>query len=237
MTGSTSTEASAKSDGLESLGRQAYRVLRGAIRSGAIQPDRRYSEAELAEVLGVSRTPVREALKALERDGVLRTASRRGYQLRSYSEEEIGELLVLRTLLERLAVSRLAERATPADVERLEAAVARQAEHAAEPTDMFALDEDFHLLIAQLAGLPRTQDILASLRSAMAVIYAGTPPSSGLSREAIAEHRGIVAAIADGAGDRAAQLVERHVEHATQPLLEGARERSAQRALMRLTVS
>lgn len=235
MTDATGKAGTTKSDGLESLGRQAYRVLRAAIRSGAIQPDRPYSEAELAEVLGVSRTPVREALKALEREGVLRTVSRRGYQLRTFSDEEIEELLELRKLLERLTVSRLAATATDDDIAQLRASVERQAEHSAEANYMVSLDEDFHLLIADLAGLRRTHDILASLRSAMAVVYGGTPPAAGLSEEVVAEHRAIVEAIAARAPDRAAELVERHIEHATRPLLERARERRRQRTIAPLT--
>src|ERR1700754_1399791 len=101
------------SNKLEPLGRQAYRVLRQAIRSGVIRGDRRYSEVELAELLGVSRTPVREALKALERDGALAPTTRKGYQLRTFEEHEVAELVTLRKLLERLTVSTLARSARP----------------------------------------------------------------------------------------------------------------------------
>lgn len=235
MSESTGNAETTASDRLESLGRQAYRVLRAAIRSGAIQPHRRYSEAELAEVLGVSRTPVREALKALEREGVLRTASRRGYELRTYTDEEIEELLELRKLLERLTVSRLAAKATADDIAQLHAALDRQAEHSSEGNYMVSLDEDFHLLIANLARLRRTHDILASLRSAMAVVYGGTPPAANLNEEIIGEHRAIVDAIAAHEPGRAAKLIEHHIDHATKPLLEAARERREQRTITPLT--
>src|SRR5262249_52945267 len=152
--GMPSTSAAAEGDPtkLEPLGRQAYRMLRRAIRSGIMRPDRRYSESELAELLGVSRTPVREALKALERDGALDPTTRRRYQLRTFDEDEVAELVALRKLLERLTVSTLAAKAQPGDIAKLESAVARQAQHTDRPDQMIWLDEDFHLLIAGLAG-------------------------------------------------------------------------------------
>jgi len=220
---------------LEPLGRQAYRMLRRAIRGGIIRADRRYSEAELAELLGVSRTPVREALKALERDGVLEPATRKGYQLRTFDEAEVAELVVLRKLLERLTVSTLTRQAQPEDIAQLEAAVERQAEHVDEPEQMLMLDEEFHLLIAALAKLGRTRETLAGLRSAMAIILSGTPGARALSHQVIVEHRKLVAAIADGDPDRAAAIVEEHIEHATRPLLEVARARRAQTDGLRLT--
>jgi DNA-binding GntR family transcriptional regulator len=227
--------ASTEPTKLEPLGRQAYRALRRAIRGGIIRADRRYSEVELAELLGVSRTPVREALKALERDGALEPATRKGYQLRTFDEAGVAELVMLRKLLERLTVSTLAARARPEDIAQLELAVERQAEHTSEPEQMVSLDEDFHLLIAGLANLSRTRETLAGLRSAMAIILAGTPGSRALSQEAVAEHRKLVAAIADGDPDRAAAIVEEHIEHATRPLLEATRARRAQTDALRLT--
>jgi GntR family transcriptional regulator, rspAB operon transcriptional repressor len=221
----------------ESLGRQAYLALRRAIRSGVIRADRRYSESELADLLGVSRTPVREALKALERDGALEPATRKGYQLRTFDEDEVGELVLLRKLLERLTVSTVARQARPEDVAELERAVERQAEHTDEPEQMVALDEDFHLLIADLANLTRTRETLAGLRSAMAIILAGTAGSRTLSDEVVAEHRKLVAAIAAGDADGAATIVEEHIEHATRPLLEATRERRARTDALRLTTA
>jgi DNA-binding GntR family transcriptional regulator len=234
---STATPPNGEPNKLEPLGRQAYRVLRRAIRNGIIRADRRYSEAELAKLLGVSRTPVREALKALERDGVLEPTTRKGYQLRTFDEGDVAELVVLRKLLERLTVSTLAQQAQPEDISKLEAAVERQAEHVDEPEQMVVLDEEFHLLIADLANLSRTGETLAGLRSAMAIILSGTRGARTLSDEVVGEHRTLVAAIADGDPDRAAAIVEEHIEHATRPLLEAARARRAQTEALRLTIA
>jgi DNA-binding GntR family transcriptional regulator len=225
--------ARSASDKLEPLGRQAYRVLRRAIREGVIQSDRRYSEPELAELLGVSRTPVREALKALERDGAVERASARGYRLRSFSEEEVAELIQLRKLLERFSVSKLATQASDDDVARLDELVDRQ-ERGDVTSEIFALDEDFHLLIAELAGLPRTREMLLALRSAMAIISAGAWMPEERTRKVIREHRGLVRAIRAREPNRAADLMEEHVEKATRALIESARRRRSGRQSLRL---
>src|SRR5690348_6004029 len=86
----------------DSLGQRAYQALRQALRDGGISPRRFYSETEFAELLGVSRTPVREALKALERDGVVVAAHRRGYRIREFTDAEVEETVALREQLEAL---------------------------------------------------------------------------------------------------------------------------------------
>ncbi len=144
---------------------------------------------------------------------------------------------MLRKLLERVSVSTLARQARPDDLTKVQAAVEHQAEYVEDPEQFLALDEEFHLLIAHLAGLERTAEMLAGLRSAMAIIYAGTPAARSLSREVVEEHRKLVAAIADGDPDRAAAFVEEHIEHATRPLLEATRARREQTDALRLTTA
>lgn len=217
----------------ESLGNQAYRVLRRALRDGLIQPDRYYSESELAELLGVSRTPVREALKRLERDGVLKVASRRGYKLRSFSEQEVDELVELRKVLEHFAIAKLISDATDQDLARL-AEVFKQQESGDIETEIFALDEEFHLTIAELAGLPRTREILAALRSAMAVISAGAHVSRDRTERVVEEHHQLLDAISRRDRQAAVDILDRHVEESTKALLEGKRLRTAQRSALRL---
>lgn len=217
----------------EPLSQQAYRALRRALRDGIIQPDHYYSEPELAELLGVSRTPVREALKRLERDGVLEVAPQRGYRLRSFSEGEVAELVELRKVLERLAVSTLVARVTEKDLDRLGSILERQ-EGGDVEAEIFASDEEFHLCIAELAGLPRTKEVLASLRSAMAIIGAGARVSKERTRQAISEHRQLLAAISRRDLAAALEILDRHVEESTKALLEGKRLRMAQRTALRL---
>lgn len=202
-----------ESTGEDSLGHRAYQALRQALRDGGISPGRFYSEAEFAELLGVSRTPVREALKALERDGVMVAAHRRGYKIREFTEAEVDETVALREQLEVLVVRTLAAERDPEALTRLGDILRRQD---ADPAgdDMFALDEEFHLTGAELAGLHRTRGLLEGLRSVTAAVTAGVVIPRDATACRIAEHHHILAAITDGAVDDAARLMRDHVHAA-----------------------
>lgn len=200
-----------------------------------MQPDRYYSESELAELLGVSRTPVREALKGLEGDGVLEAAPQRGYKLRSFSEEEITELVELRKVLEAFVARTLIARATEQDLEKLSRILERQVGNDMEIEVFLALDEELHVSMAELAGLSRTKEILVALRSAMAVIGAGAYVSQQRIKQATNEHGYLLDAIARRDYQAAESILDTHVEESSKALLEGRRMRVAQRTALRLT--
>lgn len=210
-------------DGGEPLGLRAYHALRHALRDGGISPKRYYSETEFAELLGVSRTPVREALKALERDGVMVAAHRRGYRIREFTETEIDETVALREQLETLVARTLATKHSPDDVAQL-ADVLRRQDQDPDGNYMFALDEEFHLSAAELAGLHRTREILAGLRSVTAAVTAGVviPPEATACR--IAEHHQILDAIAEGNPDKAAELMRAHVRASDRTFRDAIRD-------------
>ncbi|MBS1895293.1 MAG: GntR family transcriptional regulator [Actinobacteria bacterium] len=218
---SSDSATSSPPDDSASLGQQAYQVLRRALRDGLIQPNRYYSESEFADMLGISRTPVREALKALEREGVLEAARHRGYRLRSFSEAEIEEIIALRRALERIAVKALIAKGEDADLERL-ADVLRRQDEDVEGKEIFALDEEFHLLIADLAGLTRTHDLLLGLRSAAAAVSGGASVPLEQTRLRVGEHHAIYDAIVAGDTAKAGRLMDRHVEAAVRELVKAA---------------
>lgn len=215
----------------ESLADQAYRALRRAVRDGVIQRGRFYSESELGERLGVSRTPVREALKALERDGAVEAAPHRGYRLRSIDDAEIAELVAVRLSLERLVIVRLIERIDDAGLQELEAILAA-ADGPEVRREIFGIDEAFHLAMAELAGLPRTRAILAALRSAMAIVTAGATVAVELTEEVVSQHAALLEAIRARDTATATALLEAHITGATRSLLESSeRQRAALEAL------
>jgi DNA-binding GntR family transcriptional regulator len=190
------------------LGHQAYQALRRALRDGGITPGRFYSEAEFADLLGVSRTPVREALKALEREGVMVAARRRGYRIREFTDAEIDEIAAVREQLEVLVARTLAANHDAADIARLRDIVRRQD---AADESMFALDEEFHLSAAELAGLGRTRKILEGMRSVMAAVTAGVAIPDEATAQRIAEHQQILAGIERGDAAEAARLMRAHI--------------------------
>lgn len=210
----------------DSLGHQAYNALRRALRDGGISPRRLYSETEFADMLGVSRTPVREALKALERDGVIVAVHRRGYRIREFTDAEVDETVALREQLEVLVARTLAANHSPDDLARLADVLRRQDEDTTD-RNMFALDEEFHLSAAELAGLHRTRTMLEGLRSVTAAVTAGIVIPHEATVHRIAEHHQILAAIAESDLDEAARLMRAHIRASDRAFREAARAAAA----------
>ncbi|MGG7103655.1 GntR family transcriptional regulator [Rhodococcus sp. 24CO] len=204
------------------LGHKVYQALRHALRDGGISPGRFYSETEFAEMLGVSRTPVREALKALEREGVVIAAHRRGYRLREFTEAEVDEIGALREQLEVLVARTLASNHNSHDLAALTDVIRRQ-DADSDGKSMFALDEEFHLLAAERAGLPRTRKILEGLRSVMAAVTAGVSIPHSETAQRVAEHDQIVFEITQGNPDEAARLMSEHIKAAHDTFREAIR--------------
>ncbi|MEV4184087.1 GntR family transcriptional regulator [Streptosporangium canum] len=195
------------------LSRRAYLQIQQAIRDGVIRHDVQYSENELAETLGMSRTPVREALISLSNEGIITIASQRGFRLRHLSREEREEIFDLRSLLEPYVAGRLALTATEENVRRLTGLIDAQAElgGADQQSEFLALDEQFHLLQAELLGLERTRSTMASLRGAMWLIGFEALRLSHRYEDVITEHRGILDAIARHEPDEAAEAARLHI--------------------------
>jgi DNA-binding GntR family transcriptional regulator len=195
------------------LSRSAYLQLQQAIRDGAIRQGVLYSENELAETLGMSRTPVREALISLSREGLIEIESQRGFRLRILSTDQRQEIFDLRSLLESYTARRLAQSATEQDVRRLTELIDAQERLGAGAglPEFLALDEQFHLLQSELLGLERTHATMTSLRGAMWLIGFEALALPERYRDVIAEHRAIVDAIARRQPDAAAAASRAHI--------------------------
>jgi DNA-binding GntR family transcriptional regulator len=206
------------------LSRSAYLRIQQAIRDGAIGQGTLYSENELAQTLGMSRTPVREALIALAREGLVEISSQRGFRLRQLSAEQRQEIFDLRLLLEPFSARKLAVTAGETEVRRLREIVDAQAElsGAAQQSAFLALDEDFHLLIPELLGLERTRDTMASLRGAMWLMGFEALALPRRYAAVIAEHRAVVDAVAAGDPDAAAAAIHKHITNTCAAVLPPA---------------
>lgn len=183
----------------ETLSRQAYRVLRRAIRDGGLVTGRVYSEAEIARMLRISRTPVREALIELTRQGVTAKVRQRGFRLRTLGSRERDEVYDLRRSVETYIVRRLAMEATSEDVAALEDLVAEQENlKNVLPFDAVSFTEAgeaFHLAMPSLIRLERSAEILETIRGVLWVSGVAVTGQRGRPEQAIDEHRAIVRAI------------------------------------------
>lgn len=195
----------------QSLSRRAYDEIRQAIRDESLERDRRYSENELAVSLGISRTPVREALLELSRQGLVEIFPQRGFRLRELSREEFSEIFDLRRVLESFVVERLAKKATGEQVGRLSELLVEQSKVVDDPATFLAIDEEFHLLMPEMAGLSRTHDMLSTLRGAMWLIGSSAIATPHRVPEVLAEHHAIVDAIAAHQPAKAARALRKHI--------------------------
>jgi DNA-binding GntR family transcriptional regulator len=191
----------------DTLADRAYRSIRMAIIHHELVPGRYYSEAWLAGLLGVSRTPTHYALLQLEIEGIVEIAAQRGFRLRDVPESEFDEFYEVRIILETNVLQRLAPTVDPEVVATLRELLDRQRRVVEDPIAFQDLDEGFHRYMAEAAGLHRTAAIIHSLRG---ILWLGTAHRPTEERASVAEQH---AAIVDGLDARDAGAAVRALTH------------------------
>lgn len=192
---------------------QAYEQLRNDVLDGRIHPDEALFEVHLAERLGVSRTPVREALKLLVQQGYLEELPSRGYALPRRSLDDLREFFELREILEAAATRYAAMRATPQELQTLERLCDA---YAVEPqlARWNRLGGEFHDLIIAASHNGRLRSALEALNAQIQMsrrpVVQATPQ---WRRTAIADHRAILAALQARNAERAQQAAAEHVRN------------------------
>ncbi len=199
-------------DRSESLAQRAYRAVREAIRDGQLYREEIYSEQELGTAMGISRTPVREALLELSREGLVEILPQRGFRLHSPSPEEIAEVFGLRRAVEGYVVEQLAARATKGDVGRLRSVLRRQEQLLDAPADFLLVDEEFHLLMPQLISLERSHRTLTGLRGVMWLEGTQAMLARDRAPAVLDEHTRIVDGIERHDPPRAVAALHRHLD-------------------------
>ena len=195
-----------------SLRDDVLRSLRSAIVRGALRPGQRLQEAALARELHVSRGPVREALIALEREGLVVFSPNRSPRVAAFTGEEFKDLVEVRWLLETYAVRKALPRLTPADLSRLEASVQAMRRAVAEGDRPAAVEADlsFHEQIVALAGNKRLYQVWSQLAGHIR-LFITLSVEAGFDLAGMAdEHAQVLAALRSGDGGRAADAVNQH---------------------------
>lgn len=196
------------------LGEHAYRVLRQGIVERRWRPGEPLSEQALADELGMSRTPIREAFRGLRRDGLVQTIPGRGTFVVSLSAEELRELYEFREVLEGQAARLAAERATEGELDDLRAIDAR-GRHADGSDELLALGVEFHELVAQMSRNRRISEALYGLEHQT---HAARILGYRLMPGIWAEHTGIVEAIVKRDAEQAERLGRAHIRAARERL-------------------
>ncbi|BDH07322.1 MULTISPECIES: GntR family transcriptional regulator [Streptomyces] len=209
-------------------------AIRDDIVAGVHERGSRLTEEVLARRYGVSRVPVREALRTLEAEGFVVTRRHAGACVAEPTEQEAADLLEMRLLLEPLGAARAAQRRTEAHLKVLRGLVRLGQERArlGNSDDLRALDGWFHETLAQACGSHPLTSELTRLRHKIAWMYTVEGPAS--PPESWAEHGAIVDAVARGDSERARALTALHTERATlahRPRSAADRARQAQHAV------
>ena len=204
------------------LREQIYKRISELIFTGRIRSSERIVEAKLAEHLGVSRTPVREALHLLENEGVLESIPRIGYQMREIRPEEIQEIFELRKVNETLAVRWAITRITPEEIDSIERCLAESEELIRSGNlDQFTQkDAEFHELLIKGSGSARLSEICRLLRKHLSLYRAQSLQDSAEATKALEDHLSIFERIKarDEAG--AVKAVIEHIDNVRRHTVE-----------------
>ena len=174
-------------------------LLRQRIFSRELEPGAWIDELRLAEEYGISRTPLREALKVLAAEGLVTMKVRRGAYVTEVSDKDLSDVYHLLSLLESDAAGVVAERATAAQMAELQA-LHSELEAAARPGHVdrehfFAVNERFHMRLLAIADNRWRDQMVADLRKVMKLNRHNSLLKSGRIDESLKEHRAIMAAL------------------------------------------
>ncbi|WP_232295718.1 GntR family transcriptional regulator [Pseudorhodobacter aquimaris] len=197
-----------------SQGQDAYQRLISEIRSGALGPGDRLTETDLAERLGISRTPVREAIRALEADGLVVHVPRVGASIRRLTYSEVTELYEMRAVLEGTAARLAARTASDVELAELQMISDEMALTPAEAPRLYALNRQFHATLLDAARNRFLLEAVAGLEKTLLILGPTTMEDAGRVRQAQAEHEAILNALNARDGDRAETLMRAHINAA-----------------------
>lgn len=194
--------------------------LRRAITSGELKPGTSVRQDTLAERLGVSRLPLREALKTLEGEGLVVHEAHRGYFVAELSLTDLREVYRIREILEAEAVRQACGRMDEVALAALEAAQ-REVEAGADAGDvaaMAAANRRFHFTLYKVAGMPRLVRLIATLWDATDAYRSLYYVEAVNRNHVLREHEAVLEALRDGAVEKAVRLLDEHRAHAVAAL-------------------
>ena len=201
-------------------------AIREAIINGTLKPRERLMEIQLAEELGVSRTPVREALRKLELEGFIVMVPRKGAYVADISFKDIADVFEIRAALEALAAGLAAERITGEELEEMERLVAEKAEAIAnqDMEKLIKVDTMFHEAIYKASRNQRLTSIISNLREQIQRYRTTSLAYPGRMQRSLEEHRSIVEAIQSRDSQIAQQVAREHIENAENSIIEAIKK-------------
>ncbi|KRB98988.1 GntR family transcriptional regulator [Hydrogenophaga sp. Root209] len=187
-------------------------LLRQRIFKRELEPGSWIDELKLAEEYGISRTPLREALKVLAAEGLVTMKVRRGAYVTEVSEKDLADVYHLLALLESDAAGVVAQQATDAELAELQTLHDALEAAMGERDRFFALNEQFHMRVLELARNRWREQMVADLRKVMKLNRHNSLLKTGRIEESLAEHRAIVEALAQRNASLAVQRMREHFQ-------------------------
>lgn len=202
-----------------------FNTLRQAILRGELKPGERLMEIQLANKLGVSRTPIREAIRKLELEGLVLMIPRRGAEVAEITEKSLRDVLEVRKALEELSVQLACERITEEQIQELKNA-AKEFEvllKSGDVTEYAEADVKFHDIIYHATDNQRLIQLLYNLREQMYRYRVEYLKKSEVHEQLLAEHNYIIEMIEKGDSKRAVEAVCQHIDNQVETVADTIR--------------
>lgn len=199
-----------------------FNTLRQAILRGELKPGERLMEIQLANKLGVSRTPIREAIRKLELEGLVLMIPRKGAEVAEITEKSLRDVLEVRRALEELAVQLVCEKITEEEIEELKAA-AREFENVLKDGDITKIaeaDVRFHDVIYMVTDNQKLIQLLNNLREQMYRFRVEYLKREEVRPQLLAEHEEIIATIERREKDTATKVVCEHIDNQVEAVID-----------------
>ena len=192
-----------------------FNTLRKAILRGELKPGERLMEIQLANKLGVSRTPIREAIRKLELEGLVLMIPRKGAEVAQITEKNMQDVLEVRKALEELSVQLACERITPEQVEEMKMAAEdfRKVLKSGDVTKIAEADVKFHDIIFAATNNQRLITLLNNLREQMYRFRVEYLKQKECYPQLLEEHDKLIALISGGEVEEACELMGRHIDN------------------------
>jgi len=193
---------------------QVATILVRGVLFGRLQPGQRINEAELARTLGISRNPIREAIRRLEERGLLVAVPRKGTFVRTLRKEDIDDLFSFRKLIERYAMEQAIRHITPADVDRLSNHVQTMVDAAksGDERTLVELDLAFHQEFCKLSRSPLTLRTFNNMQAEVQLLITMSERKFESLIAAASDHWLIIEAIRTGEPDKAINAISDHID-------------------------
>ncbi len=196
----------------KSSGEAAYDALLTSIREGRYQPGDRLREEDVADQLSLSRTPIREALRRLEADGIVEHRPRIGAVIRRLTHTEVVELYQMRVVLERTAAEMAAKHGTDAEFDTLEELNNEIAEERDNPARAAAINQTFHRCLGLAARNRFLVEASRALTNSLLLLGPTTFTDDMRIDTVVSQHRGIIDALRNGDAEAAGAAAEAHLQ-------------------------